>query len=255
VYGQPIGRVSLAKLSKAHCAAWRAWLIDYCGGNKSSFNRNVTPLRRALNLALDAGQVGTDQAWRTALRPFGKREGGDGKRRELYLSAAQRRKLIECASDEARALFVAMNLQPVRPGDIPAARVSDLDLVNRTLRLAGKGNERTVPLGREAFEHFKRCAAGKLPGAWLIARASGDQWKKEAWRDEVKAAAAAAKLPAATVANTLRHSVITDLVKGGLDIFHVAKLSGTSVKMIEEHYGHLQHDHARKALDKLATLA
>jgi hypothetical protein len=252
VYGQPIARASLAKLSKAHCAAWRAWLLDYCEGNKSSFNRNITPLRAALNQALDDGKAATDQAWRTALRPFGKREGGGGKRRQLYLNADARRKLIEHASDEARPLLIAMNLQPVRPGDIPSARVQDLDIHNRSLKLAGKGNERTIPLGREAFEHFKACAKGKLPTAWLVARPDGSQWKKEAWRDEVKAAAKAAKLPAATVANTLRHSVITDLVKHGLDVFHVAAVSGTSIKMVEEHYGHLQHEHVRDALDKLA---
>jgi site-specific recombinase XerD len=61
-----------------------------------------------------------------------------------------------------------------------------------------------------------------------------------------------AKLPRAIVAYTLRHSVITDLVTGGLDLFTVAKLAGTSVVMIEKHYGHLQREHARSALEKLA---
>jgi hypothetical protein len=54
------------------------------------------------------------------------------------------------------------------------------------------------------------------------------QWKKEAWRDEVKAAAR-------------------------LDLFTIAKLAGTSVSMIERHYGHLQRKHARSALEKLAV--
>src|SRR5690606_14249632 len=111
---------------------------------------------------------------------------------------------------------------------------------------------RILPLSRDAVAHLKECAKGKLPGAWLIARADGSQWKKEAWRDEVKAAARKARLPKATVAYTLRHSVITDLVTGGLDLFTVAKLAGTSVVMIEKHYGHLQREHARSALEKLA---
>ena len=99
---------------------------------------------------------------------------------------------------------------------------------------------------------FKECAKGKLPGAWLVSRADGGQWRKEAWRDEIKLAAAGAKLPKATVAYTLRHSVITDLVKGGLDLFHVAKLAGTSILMIEKHYGQLQNEHAREALKRLS---
>ena len=69
----------------------------------------------------------------------------------------------------------------------------------------------------------------------------------------MKTAAKLAGLPEATVAYTLRHSVVTDLVKGGLDLFHVAKLAGTSIAMIERHYGQQQNEHARKALERLAN--
>ncbi len=50
----------------------------------------------------------------------------------------------------------------------------------------------------------------------------------------------------------MRHSVITDLVTGGLDLLTVALLSGTSVAMIERHYGHLRAEHAAPALATLA---
>ena len=63
---------------------------------------------------------------------------------------------------------------------------------------------------------------------------------------------AAAKLPAETTAYTLRHSVISDLVHDGLDLLTVAQIGGTSVHMIEKHYGHLQGDIAADALAKLA---
>ena len=45
--------------------------------------------------------------------------------------------------------------------------------------------------------------------------------------------------------------VITDLIQSGLDTLTVAQLSGTSVRMIEKHYGHLTRDHARDALARL----
>jgi hypothetical protein len=38
----------------------------------------------------------------------------------------------------------------------------------------------------------------------------------------------------------------------GLDLLTVAQLSGTSVDMIEKHYGHHRADHAAKALAGLA---
>ena len=77
-------------------------------------------------------------------------------------------------------------------------------------------------------------------------------WNKDAWKHPVKAAAGAAKLPEGTTAYTLRHSTITDLVHGGLDLLTVAQISGTSVRMIEKNYGHLRGDVAADALAKLA---
>jgi integrase len=53
-------------------------------------------------------------------------------------------------------------------------------------------------------------------------------------------------------AYTLRHSVITDLIRAWLPILTVAHLSGTSVAMIERHYGHLVRDDAEEALASIA---
>ena len=80
-----------------------------------------------------------------------------------------------------------------------------------------------------------------------IETADGKAWDKDSWKRPVKAAAAAAKLPDTTKAYNLRHSVITDLIGAGLDVLTVARLSGTSVAMIERHYGHLLADHAAPA--------
>ena len=68
----------------------------------------------------------------------------------------------------------------------------------------------------------------------------------------MKEAAQAAELPNGTTAYAMRHSVITDLVTCGLDLLTVAQLSGTSVTMIERHYGHLRADRAAAALATLA---
>ncbi len=247
----PIAKIELQKLKPSHMTAWRERIFEL--GSRSYFNRNLTPVRAALNLAYDERKVASDFAWSKALRPL-KLDQGEG-RRTLYLDPAQRRKLIEKASDEFKPLLIAWNLLPRRPGDVAKLRVEHLDIKQRALRIQkGKTGSYLIPLTAEAFAHFKECAKSKLPGAWLVSRADGGQWKKEAWRDEMWEAVKAAKLPRATVAYTLRHSTITDLVTGGLDIFTVAKLSGTSVAMIDKHYGQLQQEHARKALEKLSLM-
>ncbi len=50
----------------------------------------------------------------------------------------------------------------------------------------------------------------------------------------------------------LPHSVIADLICARLPIPTVEQLSGTSVAMIEKHYGHLERDNAEEALPSIA---
>ena len=249
IYDDPIASIELAKLAPRHLAEWKARVLAN-GGSQSSYNRNATALRAALNLAYRRRDVASDFAWREELKPFE----NAGSRRTLYLDGTKRRRLVQNASEEARPFFTALNLLPMRPGELAGLRVEYLAAAQQALEIpTGKTERRLIPLASEVLAHFKACAKGKLPRAWLIARADGSQWKKEAWRDEIKAAARKSKLPPATVAYTLRHSVITDLVVGGLDLFTVAKISGTSVLMIEKHYGHLNSKHARAALERLAS--
>ena len=101
-------------------------------------------------------------------------------------------------------------------------------------------------------EFFAAQADRKQADDPLLTRAGGNAWNKDAWKGPVKTAVANAHLPVATTAYTIRHSVITDLVTSGLDLLTVAQLSGTSVAMIERHYGHLRADYAAAALAKLA---
>jgi integrase len=244
----PLGRVDLQKLAPRHLAEWKKRLLN-SGCSRASFNRNATSLRAALNLAYQRRDIASNHAWAEELKPL---EGADN-RRELYLDRTARRKLIDMASGEVKPFVTSLSLLPFRPGEVALLKVENLDIRHRMLNVpSGKTGARPIPLGGDALTHFKACAKDKLPGAWLVSRADGGQWKKEAWRDHIKDAAKAARLPADTCAYSLRHSVITDLVTGGLDLFTIAKISGTSISMIEKHYGHLQREHARTALEALA---
>lgn len=250
IYKDPIAGVQLTKLTPRHVADWKKRVLAN-GGERISFDRDASAIRAALNLALRRREVASNHAWAVELKPLIKN--GEKARRTLYLDRAARSKLIEKAAPELRPFLTTLCMLPMRPGDPAKLRVEHLDEKHSALHVpTGKTIAREVPLPRAAVEHFKACAADKLPTAWLIARADGSQWTKPRWNEAIKDAAKKAKLPAATCAYTLRHSVITDLVTGGLDLFTAAKLAGTSVVMIEQHYGHLQKEHARSALEKLA---
>jgi integrase len=264
VYTAKVADIELAKLRKEHIDAWRKSLVkspvkvtrspdkDMVTRERSAsaVNRDMTPLRAALNHAHDAGHVTSDMAWRVALRPV---KNADG-RRDVYLDRDQRRALIDNVSHDVGLFLRGMCLVPLRPGALAAFSTSSFDARLGVLTI-GKdkaGRDRKIKLPTETAAFFLEQAKGKLPAAPLFSRVDGKPWDKDAWKKPVKAGALAAELPPAVTAYALRHSVITDLVTGGLDLLTVAQLSGTSVAMIEKHYGHLRADHAAAALANLA---
>lgn len=265
VYSDPIAKVKLDKLRRHHLNAWRKRLEQAPAlvtrtkepekkrtkeRSKSTVNRDMVPLRAALGSVLKPGAPNTDAAWQEALRPF---KGAD-KRRDLYLDHGERKKMIQAIHDEARPFVMALCLLPLRPGALAGLTVRDFDKRTRALTVGkdknGKPRQLTMP--KVTAEFFEAQVNGKLPAASIFARTGGEAWNKDAWKRPIKNAVEAADLPRAASAYTLRHSVITDLIRARLPILTVAQLSGTSVAMIEKHYGHLVRDDAE---DALATLA
>lgn len=265
VYSDPIAKVKLDKLRRHHLKAWRKRLEDapalvtrtkvaekkrMKSRSQSTVNRDMVPLRAALGLVLKPGAPNTDAAWQEALRPF---KGAD-KRRELYLDRYERKALIEATSDEARPFVKALCLLPLRPGALAGLKVRDFDKRTRALTIGkdknGKPRQLTMP--QVVADFFEEHVKDKLPAAPIFARTGGTAWHKDAWKHPIKEAVKAAGLPGAVAAYTLRHSVITDLIRARLPILTVAQLSGTSVAMIEKHYGHLVRDDAEEALATLA---
>lgn len=254
-----LAALPVAKLTPAIVDQWRSRLRTRptrSGGNRgkarsdSTLNRDITPFRAALNLALDDGLVTTDFAWRVKLRPIVAAD----KKRELYLDRDQRRLLIEHAQADVCQFLTALALLPLRPGALAALTVADLDkrLGVLTVRDDKAGAGRRIKLPLQTLKFFTEAATKKLPAAPLLSRADGKAWNKDAWKWPIKEAVMAAKLPPEATAYTLRHSVITDLVHDGLDLLTVAQVAGTSVRMIEAHYGHLRDTVAADALARLA---
>jgi len=142
---------------------------------------------------------------------------------------------------------------PLRPGALAALVVSDLDASLGVLKIGEdkSGKNRRLKLPPEIAAFLTEAAQNRPQTSPLFVRKNGLAWDKDSWKKPLKAAADAAALPASTVAYALRHSAISDLVHGGLDLLTVAQISGTSVAMIERHYGHLRSDIAAAALSRL----
>ena len=258
-----IGGIALQKLKPGDVDAWRKGMAATPAIHQdkasteprrprsaSTLNRDMTSVRAALNLALEDGHATTDAAWKAKLKPV---KDADG-RRDVYLDLAQRRALIGKAPADLAALLRALSLVPLRPGAMAALVVGNFDkrLATLTIGKDKHGQDRKITLPPATAEFFSEQCKGKPHGAPLFARADGTAWNKDAWKYPVKDAVAAAELPSKATAYALRHSTITDLIAlHKLDTLTVAQLSGTSLAMIEKHYGHLLRDHAARALASL----
>ena len=271
VKGQPIAGIKLTRLRESHVKAWRKHLEAMpavtakrkklgTGGVKAvevvthtrsaaTINRDMTMLRAALNGALARGEAQTALAWKNALKP------GDAKgRRQIYLDRDQRRALLDQLPADAAALCRGLSLLPLRPGALAALCVRDFDARTGVVLVGtDKANDgRSIKLPEEHVSFFREQAKGKTPAAPLFSREDGSAWNADAWKKPIKEAVRAARLPEGATAYALRHSTITDLIVGGLDTMTVAKLSGTSLAMIDRHYGHLRGEHAARALAGLS---
>lgn len=263
VFNDPIAKVRLDKLRRHHLQAWRKRLEDAPAlvsrskkgdqrtklRSASTVNRDMVPIRAALGHVLSPGTPNTDAAWQEALKP---RKGAD-QRRSLYLERAECRRLLDCARDEVAPFLRALCLLPLRPGALANLNAGDFDVRTRTLTIGRdkQGRPRQIVVPQSIASFLAAQTRDKLPAAPMFARADGRAWDKDAWKHPVKAAVIAAKLPGGVSAYTLRHSVITDLIRAGLPVLTVAQLSGTSVAMIERHYGHLVRNDAEYALAQL----
>jgi integrase len=180
-----------------------------------------------------------------------------GQRRTLYLDLKQRRALLDAAKNlgnGVRDLIEAATLTGGRAGELVNATVSQFDARTKSMTFTGKTGSRTVPLAPAAVALFKRLATDKKPGDRLLVRDDGNPWAHSDWDELVRAAATAASLPDGTCLYTLRHSFVTTALTSGLATLDVARLVGTSVMMIEKHYGHLVASAARERLAKVAML-
>lgn len=247
VFDDPIGKVLVERIKTSKLKAWRNGL----GGAKSSQNRNLSNLKAAFNLAVAHHRVNPSvaQQWR-AVKPHK----NAGSRRELYLDIKQRRAFLKACSGALRDLVEAAALTGARPGELVKALRSQFDARTGSVRFTGKTGSRTVPLSPAAIGLFKHLAKGKLPTAHLLARDDGKPWAHSEWHEIVRDAAKKAKLPKGVVLYTLRHSWITEALLAGMATLDVARLTGTSLQMIEQHYGHLVAEAARERLAAVEML-
>lgn len=257
VFGKPFGKILLSDLRTGHVTDWRNQLVDLDDDEedpdaerraKDSANRNLATLKAALNLAYRMGLVASTAAW-DRVESFQK----VARRRERFLTVAERKMLLAAASPELTKFARALLLTAARPGELAGATVGDLDPTG-LLTLDGKTGRRIIPLSPDALKHLSGCAGKRPANEPLVCRDDGQAWNRYYWRDALQEARARAALPDDVVLYSLRHVAISEMLVGGIDTMTVARIAGTSVAMIQRHYGHMMKERIVAKLAKVRML-
>jgi integrase len=275
VYKSDLGKKPLASVRITHIKAWR----DGLGLKAENSNRTLRSFKAALNMAVDNRQCIASLAkeW-NEVKPLP----SEKKRRTQYLDLDQRRRLLEhCGDGSFRDFMEAAMLTGARGGELADAKRSQFDARTGSMTFIGKTRlkvePRTVPISPAAVALFKRLAKGKKPDELLFMRDESmmgacycdvetrrfrglakieepTRWLSYDWGPMVKQAVTAADLPLTTTHYTLRHSWISAALGSGMSTLDVARLTGTSLLMIEKHYGHLVDGAARLRLAAVSML-
>jgi site-specific recombinase XerD len=244
VLSKPLANRRLDELTKTELERWRNGMVKRSATDpeverrsKDTANRVLTMLKAALNRAFadESNSVPTDKAWRTC-KPFH----DVGRARDVHLDAEQAQRLLNATAGAFRNVVTAMLLTGCRPppGEIAQVRVRDFRADLRGLRITdSKTGARNVVLTTEGVRFFETMAAGKRPDDLLFPNEDGGEWRKNVCSRHLQPAIERAKLPAGTCMYSLRHSYASQAILAGMSLKLLAENMGTSIKMIEDHYG------------------
>ena len=213
---------------------------------RNTANRILGVFKAGLNRAKKNKKVKTNP-WND-VEPF---RGVNGARK-IFLQEDQCRRLINVCSGRLREYVQALLYTGARPGkELEHIRVQDFDLEAGTLHIPdGKTGPRDIFLTSEGVRFFSQITAGRKPDETMLLKDDGTVWGKNHYSRDFKRAVRKAKLPAATNAYALRHSYISLALKNGMNLQVLAESTGTSIKMLEEHYGKYLHADRRKMFER-----
>ena len=252
----------LAKLRRIDLTNWLDELLpsdakgEALRKKKASINRDLAALLSVLNHAHRVQMVLNNSAW-AGIRKF---KNVSARASAPYISLDDRRRLVESSEGALKHFVKGICLLGCRPIELTRAIVGDFDSRNGTLKLKSlKGNNeriREIPLralpGSEDL--IKKLCKNKTPLAPIWTRDDGKKWEHSDWDHLIRHARSKANLNDRITAYSLRVSWITDAINGGADILTVARLTGTSVAMIDQTYGRLIESVAIKSFQKIELL-
>jgi integrase len=212
------------------------------------------------------------------------RKVGPAQNGRRFLTLDETRAFLALAErDKHYAAFLLAVKTALRPGELLSLRWADVDFNNRSISISRslwwrdggnfeftppktENSERAVPVSDEVLEALRqhrrtqleqRLAAENYSDLDLVfADKSGSplSWKNLTRRHLKPLITAAGINDQGVSMYTLRHTGISLMLWAGVDVITVARITGTSVAMIDATYGHILQALQRTAIDRVTAL-
>ena len=148
-----------------------------------------------------------------------------------------------------KAMIELLYASGLRAGELVGARLENMDLDHRVIRVTGKGNKtRLVPIGSKAIDAIRAYLEKERPN--LVSKRTGSHvflthhgkgmTTARLWQI-VKGHAARAGLDQTVYPHLMRHSFATHLLTGGADLRIIQELLGHADISTTEIYTHVEH--------------
>lgn len=221
------------------------------GASQATVNRELSSLSHFLNRCVE---------WKWFKERPRIPKGEEPRKKIVILNAAEQQALMQAAvadHDPTMWLFVAIALGTgMRHAEILRIKWEDIDTANRRIHVpkakAGQREQPMPPTLAEtlAAEHVK---LGK-PTGWLFpsTRTDAKQGNRQVVSGQFRRIAGRAKLdPKKVTPHVLRHTAITGLVKAGVDLPTIQRISGHKTLAMILRYTQLTDDHIDQSVAKL----
>jgi integrase len=243
------GRVPARDLKPFHVTRWLDAHPDWDGGRRNA----VIAVKRAFNWADGQGLLSPNPL-RAVQKP-------PPRRRTRILAPEERAEILAAVKDRNfREFLTALYLTGCRPGEVARVTAADVNLelglwvIDRHKTARKTQKPRVIYLTPEMAEMSRRLVAERPEGPRFPSRKLNRPFSKDAIR--IRFRRLREKLPHLRhfVCYNVRHTYATDALANGVSAAQVAELLGhSSIRMVEQHYGHLgqkvaaMRDAARKA--------
>jgi integrase len=250
-----LGEMRLADLSAKDVYAWRLTIPE------SHRFEATRALRQVLNRAIDWGLLDSNPA-KCGIRNTPRRA-----REKLPFESWQQ---IEAVAAKLSPVYGPMVVfaaaTGLRPSELFGLEPRDVDReagVVYVRRAYANGrlkhtktplSNRAVPLQAKAFEALDRLPRSESEILFPNSRGGRIDFRSFGRRHWKPAQQAAGTEPLHDLYD-LRHTYATFALRAGVPVFAVSRFMGSSIAMIDHHYGHLAHDSRQHAVSLLDALA